>query len=135
MADTVRVLGTILADLIAEARRNAEIECCGLLAGHNGIISVRLAAANALESARAYEIAPQELCSLFRRMRNEGLDHLGIYHSHPRGDNVPSPTDIEQACYPETPYFIVSPLATVPRPVRAFRIADGRVHEMNVETV
>jgi proteasome lid subunit RPN8/RPN11 len=133
--DTVRITRAILAGLVEDARHLAPIECCGLLAGRNGIISVRLTAANALRSTTAYEIAPQELCSLFRRMRSEGLDHLGIYHSHPRGDNAPSPSDIEQACYPETPYLIVSPSETAVRPVRAFRISEGQVRELALKAV
>jgi [CysO sulfur-carrier protein]-S-L-cysteine hydrolase len=73
------------------------------------------------------------LFALFRRMRAEGLNHMGIYHSHPRGDNAPSPSDIEQAFYPDAMYFIVSPQANAARPVRAFRIADGEAREMTIQ--
>ena len=85
-----------------------------------------------MQSASAYEIAPLELFSLFRRMREQSLDHLGIYHSHPRGENVPSRRDIEAAYYPDTAYFIISPRQDAARPVRAFEIRDGQVRELEI---
>jgi [CysO sulfur-carrier protein]-S-L-cysteine hydrolase len=131
----VGVRAGLLEELLAEARRQPRIECCGLLAGRDGIISVVLPARNALASATAYEIAPAELFALFRRMRQEGLDHLGIYHSHPATDNAPSPTDLDRAYYPDAAHLIVSPRPGVPRPVRAFRITEGRAAELTIEVI
>jgi len=68
-------------------------------------------------------------------MRAEGWQHLGIYHSHPTGENAPSPRDIEQAYYPEAVSLIVSPLPGHPRPVRAFSIRDGGSVELSIELV
>jgi proteasome lid subunit RPN8/RPN11 len=135
ISDVVRVRGAVLDGMLAEARREPRIECCGLLAGRDAVISVMLPAQNALASATAYEIEPRELFSLFRWMREERLDHLGIYHSHPQGENAPSRPDLEQAFYPDAAYFIVSPLAEAPKPIRAFRIADGRAIELAIEPV
>ncbi len=109
------------------------MECCGLLAGLSGVITKVFTAKNALESPTAYEIAPQELFQLFRRMREEGLDHLGHYHSHPASENIPSPRDIELAYYEHEAYFIVSLLPGAPHPVRAFSIRDGQVEELKIE--
>lgn len=133
MTNAVRLHRSVLDQLLAEARREPHLECCGLLAGRNGVISELLPAENALHSATAYEIAPLELFALFRHMREGKLEHLGIYHSHPHTDNAPSPRDIAEACYPETPYFIVSPRADLKNPVRAFAISDGRVQELVLE--
>lgn len=119
--------------MLADARSQPTMECCGVLAGRGGIIFEVLPARNALQSATAYEIAPEELFALFRRMREAGFEHLGIYHSHPRSDNYPSPADIAQAYYPETPYFIVSLQDDAETPVRAFRISNGHVYELKVE--
>jgi proteasome lid subunit RPN8/RPN11 len=132
MRNCVVVSPAAVEELLAEARRERELECCGLLAGRDGVISAVLPARNALHSATAYEIAPAELFSLFRRMRIEGLDHMAIYHSHPRGDNAPSPRDVEQAFYPTAAYFILSPRDDAAQPVRAFRIAGGEVRELIV---
>lgn len=132
MSEAVRVSGKMLRQLVEQARREPEIECCGLLAGSGGVISVVLPARNALASPTAYEIAPEELFSLFRRIRELGLEHLGIYHSHPATDNVPSPTDIQRAFYPEATYIIVSLRPDAPRPVRAFTIRNGAARELTI---
>jgi proteasome lid subunit RPN8/RPN11 len=132
MADPVHIRREILARLLEEARRNSEIECCGLLAGTGGVISEILPAENALASATAYEIAPEELFQLFRQMRDSGLDHLGIYHSHPATGNAPSPTDISRAYYPDTAYFIISLRPDASVPIRAFEIRDGAVCELEI---
>jgi proteasome lid subunit RPN8/RPN11 len=135
MSEVVRVRAAVLDELLAAARGEPELECCGLLAGRGGLISVVLPARNALASATAFEIAPHELFALFRRIRAQGLELLGIYHSHPRGDNSPSPRDIAGAFYPSAAYFILSPLLDAPQPVRAFRIRDGHVSELTVQLV
>ena len=133
MIDVARVRRAVLHTLLAEVRREPRLECCGLLAGRDGVISVVLPARNALASATAYEIEPAELFSLFRRMREERLEHLGIYHSHPQGENAPSARDLEQAYYPDAAYFILSPQADALRPVRAFRMYNGRAAELAIE--
>lgn len=133
--ERIRTTAAILERLVDEARRAPEVECCGLLAGPESVITSLLPATNILASATAYEIAPDELFRLFRQMRGEGLAHLGIYHSHPRGPNIPSPTDVKRAYYPEAAYFIISPAAHVAHPVRAFRIRDGRFTELPIEIV
>jgi [CysO sulfur-carrier protein]-S-L-cysteine hydrolase len=135
MARGLRVRRGILARLLLEARREPAIECCGFLAGTGGAITEVLPARNLLASATAYEIAPEELFGLFRRMRERGLDHLGIYHSHPSTDNFPSPVDIERAYYPDAAYFILSPRPDAVRPVRAFTIRGGAVSELGVHEV
>ena len=132
MADAVRVRAEILDQMVAHARREPHIECCGLLAGRDGVITAIFPAANALSSATEYEIAPRELFQLFRILRAENLTHLGHYHSHPSTENIPSPKDIDQACYPDHAYFIVAPRADAPKPVRAFFIRDARVQELEI---
>ena len=132
MADSVRVREEILKEMLAHARREPHIECCGLLAGRNGLITTIFPATNALASATNYEIAPRELFELFRTFRKRELTHLGQYHSHLSTENAPSPTDIEQAGYPDHAYFIVSPQADAPNPIRAFSIRDGCVRELEI---
>ena len=132
MGESVRVREIVLKEILAQARREPQIECCGLLAGRNGVITEIFPATNALASATAYEIAPRELFELFRALRAEKLTHLGQYHSHLSTENVPSPTDIEQAGYPDQAYFIISLRDDAANPVRAFSIRDGAVRELEI---
>jgi len=135
MQVTVRVRNDVLAQLAAIAQCGPRQECCGLLAGRDGAITRVLRAANAAqEKTRSYEIAPEELFRLMREIRSEGLELMGIYHSHPNGNNEPSPRDIERAYYPDVAYFIVSPHSGAPQPVRAFAIRDGGATELRIES-
>lgn len=134
MNDIVRIRREILAAMREEAAKTPEQECCGLLAGRDGIITEIFPARNVHPNpAIAYEIAPQELFQFMRESRARKLQLLGIYHSHPGGDNFPSATDLERAFYPDAPYFILSPLPDAPQPVRAFLIRDGAVVELQIE--
>lgn len=135
MSEVVRISRGVLDRLLSEARIDPEMECCGLLAGRDGFISTILPAKNALQSAKAYEIAPAELFAIFRRMRAEALEHLGIYHSHPKGENSPSSLDIERAFYPEAAYVIVNPQPAAIRPIRAFRIRQGQAREIDLQMI
>ena len=112
-----------------EARRAPEQECCGLLAGREGVISEIYPAGNVLGSATEYEIAPEELFRIFRAMRETGLEHMGIYHSHPRGPGTPSERDVERAYYPDAAYFVIA------RETRAFEIREGRAEELQIRMV
>jgi [CysO sulfur-carrier protein]-S-L-cysteine hydrolase len=131
----VRIWREILSAMHEEASKAPTQECCGVLAGRDGIITHILPATNALASATAYEIAPQELFRVMKEIRTAELHMMGIYHSHPAGENRPSRSDVERAFYPETPYFILSPLPDAPQPVRAFSIREGEVAELTIQPV
>jgi proteasome lid subunit RPN8/RPN11 len=135
MAGEIRVRRRVLEEMLDYARADAAVECCGLLGGRAGEIVACLPARNARASATAYEIAPEELFALVRRLRTDGLELAGIYHSHPRGENAPSPRDLELAYYPDAAWFILSPRADAAAPIRAFRIRDGRAAELRIVPV
>jgi len=122
--------------MIDECQRKSGEECCGLLAGRDGVITHVFPAQNvASDLAKRYEIAPKEVFRLMREFRVAGLEFLAIYHSHPNGENVPSARDIELAYYSEEVYFILSPRLDAPKPVRAFSISDGVVAELVIQIV
>jgi len=123
-------------EMLGSVRDQPFEESCGLLAGRDGVITRIFEAKNAAsDPARNYEIAPQELFRLMREIRAAKLELLGIYHSHPNGKNEPSARDIELAYYPDTAYFIISPLPGAARPVRAFSIRDGRATELGIQVI
>jgi len=133
MKGVVRIRREVMQKMSEEARRAPAEECCGLLAGRDGVVTMAFPATNKLHSATEFEIAPQELFRLFRAMRAAGVEHMGIFHSHPTGQNAPSPRDVERAYYPEAVYFIISPQTTTARAVRAFSIRDTELTELRVE--
>lgn len=133
MPDSIGIERGVIEQMQEHARRAPLVECCGMLAGREGLITRAFPAMNAAKNpAVEYEIAPKELFQFTREIRAAGLQLLGIYHSHPNGKNEPSARDIEQAYYPDVAYLIISPLPDAGKPLRAFSIADGRVVELDI---
>lgn len=89
-------------------------ECCGVLLGHanDGVNSV--ADAVRAENTRTdsahnrYQIAPQELIRIQREARQQGLDIVGFYHSHPDHPAEWSKTDLAEAHWFGCSYVITS---------------------------
>ena len=79
-----------------------------------------------------YVIDPREQLKAFRSIDAAGEELIGIYHSHPVSEPIPSPTDRAEAHYPDALYVLVS-LRTGEPEVRAFRIhEDDFVREIPV---
>lgn len=136
MKPALRTRRTVLGQVLEHSRRHATRECCGLLAGRDGVVTHAFPAENvASEPAKSYEIAPKEIIRLMREFRERRLGFLGIYHSHPNGENEPSSRDIELAYYSEAIYLIVSPRPYREKPIRAFSIRDRRVSELTIEVL
>ncbi len=123
-------------NMIAHARREAPIECCGVLGGRDGRVLKLYQATNAEHSRYRYNIEPQELFRINRECEENGWQFLAIYHSHPDSAAYPSPTDVHLAAlWPESLYFIVSLLSPENPEVRSFRIRNGEVTEEKIEIV
>ncbi len=92
-------------------------------------------AENAEKSPYRYSIAPREQLELMNRIEEAGESIVGIYHSHTRTAAYPSQTDINLAIgWPDSIYLIVS-LENPDEPyVRGFRIRDGRVEDVDLQT-
>ena len=121
--------------MIATCIRALPDEGCGLLLGasdaERAVVRDVIVSENVLHSAKVYEIDSKVLLRTYRRADDEGLEVLGVFHSHTHTDAYPSPTDIAQAPDPGWHYVLVS-LRDVPTVVRSFRIIEGVVSEEEV---
>lgn len=131
----VQIEAAIVDSMVEHARLEAPLECCGLLTGQAGRITHLRRMRNLVQSPVRYEMVPGELFQFFKGLRGSGLQHLGIYHSHPSSEAYPSATDIAQAFYPDCTYFILSLLAPRSPSVRAFAIREGVVAERAIERI
>ena len=135
MTRAVRSRRKVYGQLLEHARRQPHRECCGLLAGYNGLITQSFPAKNAAaDPVRNYHIAAQEIARLMEELRKRRLEPLGIYHSHPHwlDINEPSPKDIALAYSSDAVHFIVTPRPYATRPIRAFSIRDRRAMELEI---
>jgi proteasome lid subunit RPN8/RPN11 len=113
--------------MVATCIRALPNEGCGLLLGTTeGLVHEVVASANVADSAKVYEIDPTVLLRATRRADAEGLEVIGVFHSHTHSAAYPSPTDIRQAPDPSWHYVLIS-LVDVPADVRSFRVIDGEV--------
>jgi proteasome lid subunit RPN8/RPN11 len=115
--------------IVATCIRALPNEGCGLLLGTTeGLVHEVVASANVADSARIYEIDPKVLLRTTRRADEEGLEVIGVFHSHTHSEAYPSPTDVRQAPDPSWHYVLVS-LLDVPAVVRSFRVVEETVDE------
>jgi [CysO sulfur-carrier protein]-S-L-cysteine hydrolase len=122
--------GCILAHVQAEW----PLEACGLLGGMGRRVLQVYPVRNELASPVRYRVHPEDLIRVVQELESRGWELVGIYHSHPHGPPVPSPTDVAEAYYPESVYLIAAPVQGEWR-LRAFRIVNGQVREVPIRLV
>jgi proteasome lid subunit RPN8/RPN11 len=75
------------------------LEGCGLLAGRSTRVEAVLGMRNQAQSAARYVLDPKEQLQAFDWIESQGLELVGIFHSHPSGPETVSPSDVAEAGY------------------------------------
>jgi proteasome lid subunit RPN8/RPN11 len=130
---------------VAHARSEYPNEACGIIAGTatpaaGGTATRWHATRNRAASPLRYEVHPDDLVRVLLAIDDAGEAVWAIVHSHVRSPAQPSPTDVGLAFYPDALYVVVSLSADEADPVtgaesvRAWRIVDGRVFEVELDT-
>lgn len=129
--------------IVAHARAQAPNEACGIVignraAGDGGGALRWVALRNPLASPYRYAIDPDDLLRLTIETDDADEVFWAIVHSHVASPARPSPTDLREAHYPDALYMLVSldqgeaDVVTGAESVRAWRIVDGGVHEVEL---
>ena len=90
--------------MVRHAEATYPRECCGVMIGSIEGENKRVTEARAVENVYTggqedrYEIAPGDLLEADRSARKQGLDVIGIFHSHPDCAAYFSKTDLENSC-------------------------------------
>src|SRR5262245_58578075 len=121
-----------LLDEIRQQGRSAyPKECCGLLLGtasdSRKSVSLLRPVPNAREDSprNRYLIEPRVLLEAEKAARADGLDILGVYHSHPDHPARPSEFDREHA-FPWYSYIIVAVAQGEPRELHCWTLREDR---------
>jgi proteasome lid subunit RPN8/RPN11 len=111
-------------------------EACGLLVGSaaTGEVARFVPCRNTAASSRVYAIDGRDLLRTERAAEDEGLEVIGVVHSHTHTEAYPSPTDVAQAPDPTWHYVIVSLKREDPS-TRSYRIVDGTIAEEPIEVL
>jgi proteasome lid subunit RPN8/RPN11 len=136
---TLRLPRSAYLKIIGHCYDGLPEEACGLLAGRlqpgsfvpDGRVEVVYLTANADASARTYSVDSRDLIKSIRAAEAQGLELVGVFHSHTHTEAWPSPTDVRQAMEPTWLYVIVS-LKDGDPVLRSFRITDGKIQETPV---
>lgn len=128
----------VLSDLqrdamIAACVRALPNEGCGLLLGTSeGLVDEVVVSPNVANSAKVYEIDSKVLLRAYRRADEDGLEVIGVFHSHTHSEAYPSPTDVAQAPDPAWHYVLIS-FRDADTVVRSYRVREGEISEEPVE--
>lgn len=82
---------------------------------------------NADHSPTAYTVAPEEHFGALMHAERNGWELIGAFHSHPRGPDELSATDLALASEPGWFYLVVTAEG-----VGAFRIAERRATRIEI---
>jgi proteasome lid subunit RPN8/RPN11 len=121
--------------MIDHVSAHAPLEACGLLAGKNDRVERIFEIRNQAQSAVRFVMDPIEQLHAFEWIDSNGMDLLGIFHSHPAGPETVSPTDIAESAYAVV-YIILSGRDGAWH-TRGFWIEDGAFEEviLKIETI
>ena len=75
---------------------------------------------------RRYELTADDYRTADAAAQEQGLDVVGVYHSHPDHPARPSETDLEEATFPGFTYVIVSVHDGAPEALTAWALAPDR---------
>jgi proteasome lid subunit RPN8/RPN11 len=138
MANTAQLkISSELADKIrAHGAQTYPHECCGALLGRDAEVADRrvyreIHALHPLVNRREdspnnrFSVTSQDVLDAEKAARQQGLEVVGWYHSHPDHPARPSQYDRDHA-WPWYSYIIVSVANKVPEEMTSWRLADDR---------
>jgi [CysO sulfur-carrier protein]-S-L-cysteine hydrolase len=124
----------MIDEIVAQARDEAPIECCGMIGARDGEPTNLYPAANAEASPLRYTVHPQDQLRIMDKIEERGEELAAIYHSHTGSPAYPSQTDINLAENWPDPLYVICSIADPETPeVRAFAIRDGNVEEAKLD--
>lgn len=90
--------------MVLHAERTYPNECCGAMLGHiqadHKLVTEAIPLENAFAGSQGarYELRPEDLLTADKAARAQGLDLIGIFHSHPDCEAYFSQTDLKNSC-------------------------------------
>jgi len=129
----IKISKALYAQMIDHAKKCYPQESCGLLSGKNSQADRFYTVRNMEQSSVSYLMDPKEQMRVFKMIQDDKSELLGIFHSHVASSAQPSQKDKLMAPFPDVSYLIVS-LANMDEPdLKAFKIEEGQVEELEIQ--
>ncbi|MFV0260471.1 MAG: M67 family metallopeptidase [Acidimicrobiales bacterium] len=121
-------------EMLAQAWDTYPLEGCGLLIGPSGSDRVErfVPIGNEARSSRVYRLDGRQYAAAALAADRDGLDIVGVMHSHTHTAAYPSPTDVEEASKPLIPtswHWVIVSLGWGYPELRSFKILDREIAE------
>lgn len=127
----MKIARSLLDEMVAHAVRDQPDECVGAAAVRDDEIVKVYELENTAHSPYKF-VTGVDLYGPMDEIEDMGAQ-FAIYHSHPRTDPVPSPTDMNlSGAYPGALWIIVGNVVSEPE-VRAFYVTPKDVEEVPLE--
>ncbi|MBD9362117.1 M67 family metallopeptidase [Methylomonas fluvii] len=123
--------------LLHLAQRSPDTEVCGLIgADINGMPASCYPVDNsAATPATRFLLDASQQIEAMRQIREKGETLFAIYHSHPHTPAQPSPTDIQEASYPDALHLIISLNTKGVLEMRGFKMAGDSAEEVALNLI
>jgi proteasome lid subunit RPN8/RPN11 len=125
------IASDLLDELVAHARSELPNESCGMHAVDGERFTHFFPARNEFASPMRFRIDSADQIRIWKAIDELGLE-TSIFHSHPNSEASPSQTDINLARDWPGAIWVICSLAGEEAVVRAFRIAEGAVEEVEL---
>ena len=116
-----------------EAEKAQPVEACAMLFGklsHGEAVVEKIEfAPNRLQSQIVFEIAPAKVAAAFTEAEEEGLEFVGLFHSHP-APAAPSPIDRKGMILWGDAVWLI--LSSVDGKLAAYQLTDDKVKEATI---
>ena len=116
-----------------EAEKVHPVEACALLFGklyqNEAVVEKVEFAPNKLQSTVRFEIDPEKAAAAITAAEKEGLDFVGLFHSHPAPAN-PSPIDLKYMRLWGDALWLI--LSSIDGQLAAYQLSDGEIKEVTI---
>ncbi|MCW2598946.1 MAG: peptidase [Frankiales bacterium] len=115
--------------VLAHARRDHPDECCGVIAGKDGVATRVFEMDNAERSPTGFTFDSAEWLKVYRALDDADEEPLIVYHSHTATEAYPSRTDILWSRTAGFGHWLLVSTRSDEDELRAYVITDGEVVE------
>lgn len=116
-----------------EAEKVHPVEACAMLFGelsqNEAVVEKVEVAPNELQSTVRFEMDPEKVAAAITEAEEEGLDFIGLFHSHP-APAAPSSIDLKfMKLWGDALWLILS---SIDGNLAAYQLSDGTVKEVTI---